>query len=99
MARKGKNFELSYKWLYDLDKDKYKITSPAFLYDPFSERKREIDVLVEFYDKDNIRRKMAIECRDRKNIQDVTWIEQLQQKKGRFITRLCTCNNNDKFHF
>ena len=81
MARKGKNFELSYKWLYDLDKDKYKITSPAFLYDPFSERKREIDVLVEFYDKDNIRRKMAIECRDRKNIQDVTWIEQLQQKK------------------
>lgn len=81
MARKGKKFELAYKWLYDLDKDKYKVTSPAFLYDPFSERKREIDVLVEFCDKDNINRKLAIECRDRNKIQDVTWIEQLQQKK------------------
>lgn len=81
MARKGKNFELAYKWLYDLDNDKYKVTSPAFLYDPFSERKREIDVLVEFSDNDNCNRKLAIECRDRNKIQDVTWIEQLQQKK------------------
>lgn len=81
MARKGKSFELDYKWLYDLDKEKYKVTSPAYLYDPFAERKREIDILVEFCDNDNINRKMAIECRDRNNIQDVTWIEQLQQKK------------------
>lgn len=81
MAREGKSFELAYKWIYNLDKDKYKVTSPAYLYDPFSERKREIDVLVEFYDKDNINRKLAIECRDRNKIQDVTWIEQLQQKK------------------
>ena len=81
MARKGKEFELAYKWLYDLDKEQYKVTSPAFLYDPFSERKREIDVLIEFSDNDNINRKLAIECRKRGKIQDVTWIEQLQQKK------------------
>ena len=66
MPRIGKNFELAYKWLYDLDKDKYKVTSPAYLYDPFSERKREVDVLIEFYDNSNINRKLAIECRDRK---------------------------------
>lgn len=81
MARKGRDFELAYKWLYDLDKSKYKVTSPAFLYDPFAEKKREIDVLVEFCDKNNLNRKMAIECRDRKAPQDVLWIEQLQKKK------------------
>ncbi len=81
LARKGKQFEQAYKWLYDLDKDKYTVTSPAYLYDPFAERKREIDVLVEFMDGDNIKRKMAIECRDRSHKQDVMWIEQLQQKK------------------
>ena len=81
LARKGKQFEQAYKWLYDLDKDKYTVTSPAYLYDSFAERKREIDVLVEFRDADNIKRKMAIECRDRSHNQDVMWIEQLQQKK------------------
>lgn len=81
MPRKGKDFELAYKWLYDLDKENYKVTSPAYLYDPLAERKREIDVLVEFCDNDNVNRKLAIECRKRKNVQDVTWIEQLQQKK------------------
>ena len=40
MARKGRKFELAYKWLYDLDKDKYKVTSPAYLYDPFADEER-----------------------------------------------------------
>lgn len=81
MAKKGRNFELAYKWLYELDKNKFNVISPAYIYDPFGERNREIDVLVEFYDNENIKRKLAIECRDRKVKQDVTWIEQLQQKK------------------
>ena len=61
MARKGRKFELAYKWLYDLDKDKYKVTSPAYLYDPFADEEREIDVLVEFKDGNNIDRKL-INC-------------------------------------
>lgn len=81
MARKGREFELAYKWLYDLDKDKYKVISPAYLFDPFAKEKREIDVLVEFKDKNNINRKLAIECRNRRAVQDVLWIEQLQKKK------------------
>ncbi len=68
MPRKGKDFELVYKWWYDLDKEKYKVTSPAYLYDQFAERKREIDVLVEFCDNDNVNRKLAIECRSRGNV-------------------------------
>lgn len=81
MTRKGRNFELSYKWLYDLDKDKYVVTSPAYLYDRASKGKREIDVLVEYSDNEGIRRKIGIECRDRKSVVDVTGIEQLKQKK------------------
>lgn len=81
MSRQGKDFELAYKWLYEMDQEKYTVTSPAYLYDPFSEDKREIDILVEFYDNNHIKRKMAIECRNRSKKQDVMWIEQLQQKK------------------
>lgn len=81
MPRKGKKFELAYEWLYNLDKGKYKVTSPARLYDPFGECQREIDVLVEFRDNDGINRKLGIECRDRNKVQNVMWIEQLQQKK------------------
>lgn len=34
MAREGRNFELAYKDLFNyLDKENYKIKSPAFLYD------------------------------------------------------------------
>lgn len=28
MPRKGKEFELTYKWLYELDKNKYTVSSP-----------------------------------------------------------------------
>ncbi len=80
MARKGRKFELAYKWLYDLDR-KYKVTSPAFLYDKAAEEKREVDVLVEYMDSKGYNRKIAIECRDRKHKENVMWIEQLIQKR------------------
>lgn len=47
MARKGRKFELVYEWLYDLDK-KYKVTSPACLYNSAANEKREVDVLMEY---------------------------------------------------
>ena len=81
MARKGRKFELSYQWLYSLDKNKYTVTSPAFLYDRASQGDREVDVLVEYLDNEGIKRKIGIECRDRKSVVDVTGIEQLKQKK------------------
>ncbi len=80
MARKGRNFELAYEWLYDLD-NKYKVTSPAFLFDKAADEKREIDVLVEYEDSKGFVRKMAIECRDRNHKENVMWIEQLIQKR------------------
>ena len=81
MTRKGKKFELAYKWLYELDKDKYKITSPAYIYDKTENRKREVDVLIEYKDKNNDLRKIAVECRERNYKQDSMWIEQLKTKR------------------
>ena len=66
MVRKGRNFEIAYKQLYELDKDKYKVESPAFITDKVTGNKREIDVLVKYYDDEHCLRKIAIECRDRK---------------------------------
>lgn len=81
MARKGRNFELDYEWLYKLDPKKYKITSPAMLYDKTTASTREIDVLVEYLDDKGLNRKIGIECRDRKKVEDSMWIEQLTTKK------------------
>ena len=51
MARKGRSFELAYKHLYDmLDKNIYKITSPAFPIDKTTGKGREVDVLIEYID-------------------------------------------------
>lgn len=82
MTRKGRKFELEYEWLYKLDQKKYKVTSPAMLYDKTTNSKREVDVLVEYTDEYGLNRKIGIECRDRKNIQDSMWIEQLTTKKN-----------------
>ena len=81
MVRKGRNFELDYEWLYKLDTKKYRITSPAMLYDKATGSKREVDVLVEYFDEKGLNRKIGFECRDRKKIEDSMWIEQLTTKK------------------
>ena len=81
MPRKGKNFELAYKWLYELDKDKYKVTSPAYIFDKSENRKREVDILIEFTDNQGKLRKIGIECRDRKKKEDSMWLEQLITKR------------------
>lgn len=80
MARQGRDFELAYEWLYDLD-EKYKVTSPAYLYDKAAGINREVDVLVEYEDENGLNRKMSIECRDRNHAENVMWIEQLIQKR------------------
>lgn len=47
MARKGSAFEQAYTRLYSLDK-RYTVKSPAYIYDKASDKKREVDVLVEY---------------------------------------------------
>lgn len=81
MSRKGKKFELEYKWLYELEKEKFSVKSPGYVRDKITGRKREIDVLLRYKDIDGLERKIGIECRDRKHVEDVTWIEQLKTKK------------------
>lgn len=80
MARKGRDFELAYEWLYDLNEN-YTVTSPAYVYDKAAEVMREVDVLVEYVDDKGYNRKIAIECRDRKQSENVMWIDQLVQKR------------------
>lgn len=81
MPRKGKNFELNYKFLYSLDQTKYQVTSPAYVFDKVANTKREVDVLIEYNDSSGKKRKISVECRDRKKVENVMWIEQLVQKK------------------
>ena len=80
MARQRTEFEKANEWLYSID-DRFTVTSPAFLFDKAAGEKREVDVLVEYSDSKGLPRKICIECRDRAKSQDVTWIEQLQQKR------------------
>ena len=80
MSRKGRDFELKYAWLNDLNKD-YKIITPAKLIDKITGEKREIDVLIEYTDQNGKNRTIAVECRNHKEKQNVMWIEQLIQKK------------------
>lgn len=80
--RKGREFELLYEKLYCLDKSKYSVKSPELLKDKITNENREVDVLITYKDSNNNIRKISVECRDRSSIQDVTWIEQLIQKKN-----------------
>lgn len=81
MPRKGKEFELAYKWLYELDEKKYKITSPGSVFDKTENRAREVDVLIEYNDVNGNLRKIGVECRDKKNKENTMWIEQLKTKR------------------
>lgn len=98
MARQGREFEIEYQKYYTmLDPSKYTIESPCLLTDKITGIKREVDILITFKDRDDIERKISIECRDRPNtVQDVTWIEQLITKKidlGIDIT-IATCTKS-----
>lgn len=82
MAKQGKDFELAYTHLYSsLDKEKYMVTNSALLNSKINNKKREVDVLVEYTDEQGKLRRIGIECRDRKGMQDVTWVEQMATKK------------------
>lgn len=81
MPRKGREFELAYADMYRLDLEKYTVESPAYIKDKITGANREVDVLIKYKDKDGNNRRIVVECRDRKNGEDVKSIEQLIQKK------------------
>jgi hypothetical protein len=80
MPRKGRGTELVLKELESLTlRDQAEIKSPDYIIDVVTRRPREVDI--------SIRHKMGthkfltvIECRDRKEKEDVTWIEQIVTK-------------------
>ena len=82
MARLGRETEIIVESLEKLiSGDLLEIKSPDYLYDHNSEKRREVDVSI----KGKIGSHtilVVIECRNRKGVQDVTWIEQLASKKN-----------------
>lgn len=82
MPRKGRDFELAYKELSELDIERYRVSSPAWIYDRTTGVKREVDVLIEYNDTDGHLRRIAVECRDHKDKQNAMWIEQLITKRN-----------------
>lgn len=91
MARKGKSFELSYEWLYKLNENKYTVTSPAMIYDKTTNSNREVDVLIEYEDNNNLHRRIGIECRDRKKNRRFNVDRTIKYKKRRFRIGLYYC--------
>jgi hypothetical protein len=81
MARQGRATELIVEELekYTLSNDNCTVLSPDRIIDVITKTKREVDVSIRF-DMGTHEFLTIIECRDRKYIQDVTWIEQIQTK-------------------
>lgn len=80
MSRKGRELELL---IHQIEKcnlpEDVDIQSPGFLKDKTTGKKREVDILItNKVGTSTIQ--IIIECRDRKSVQDSTWIEQLSTK-------------------
>ncbi|AKB49808.1 hypothetical protein MSBRW_0555 [Methanosarcina barkeri str. Wiesmoor] len=95
MTRKGRELEelvaILEKGLSGTD---VKITSPDFIEDIVIEDKREVDVSLRFNmgSHDFL---LVFECRDRKNTEDVTWIEQLATKRDDIcVNKLIAVSSN-----
>lgn len=80
MSKKSNEFQ---RLIFIIEKElsvgNIRITESAELYEYSSKSKRETDVLLEC-DDDGRKIKIAIECRDHKRIQDITWIDSLLGK-------------------
>ena len=46
MTRKGREFELAYADMYNLDKEKYTVSSPGYIIDKITGSRREIDAKI-----------------------------------------------------
>ena len=80
MPRKGKDFELLIKMLEEVILPQgASIKSPDYIVDKITGQKREVDISIKM-DLGTSPILIIIECRDRKDIEDTTWIEQLRTK-------------------
>ena len=53
IARKGREFELAYADMYNLDKEKYTVSFPGYIIDKITGSRREIDAKIK-YEIDNM---------------------------------------------
>lgn len=82
MARKGREFEkLIQRIERAINPKETKVESPGYLKDIDTDKDREVDVLISYLDMPHPFL-IAVECRDRQGNEDVTWIEQLIEKRN-----------------
>lgn len=80
MARQGRELEIVVAELEKLHHFQAEVASPELVPDVDTGKLREVDVSVRVTTTQGPRF-IAIECRDRGSVQDVTWVEQLTAKK------------------
>src|SRR5260221_2294701 len=81
MPRKGRKLERIVEALEKCwSPERAEVRSPDFLIDRTTGEEREVDVSIR-YKIGTIPVLVVLECRDRRNAQDVTWIEQLAKKR------------------
>lgn len=78
--RQGRNLELLVKEIEKLNIPNAVVSSPEYVYDIDTGTRREVDIGIRL-SKEATEIFIAIECRDRKGVEDIIWIEQLISKK------------------
>lgn len=79
MSRKGKDLELLVAQLESYIDADVRIKSPDYIEDRLTKKKREVDISLR-KSVGSVEILVVIECRDRKSVEDTTWIEQLATK-------------------
>ncbi len=79
--RKGRKLELLLKEIEALKLPNATVKSPEFVKDRDTGTLREVDISIRYCSNDQDFF-IALECRDRGNIQDITWVEQLISKRN-----------------
>jgi hypothetical protein len=82
MARNGRDLEELVALIERcLAGQEVEITSPDYISDKITGSRREVDVAIR-YTIGSVPVLVIVECRDRQGVEDVTWIEQLAQKRN-----------------
>lgn len=94
--RKGKKLEIILNEIEKVRMPESIIKSPDYVLDKDTNTRREVDIGIR-HQTEQGEIFIAIECRDRKNIEDIIWIEQLIQKKKSISADILVAVTSSKY--